>query len=58
MRLNTTRSMKLARRVKKEFGTWEAVRAASRREDGVYVVQSKKKEADQPQAEVKQPATA
>ena len=38
MRLNTAKSMRLARRVKGRFGTWAAVRQASRVEDGIYVV--------------------
>ena len=38
MRVNTARSMQLARRVKGRFGTWQAVREASRVENGVYVV--------------------
>lgn len=38
MRVNTTKSMRLARRVKGRFGTWQAVRQASRVENGVYVV--------------------
>lgn len=40
MRVNTTKSMRLARRVKRQYGTWQAVRLASRVEDGVYVVDS------------------
>lgn len=38
MRVNTTKSLRLARRVKGRFGTWQAVRQASRVENGVYVV--------------------
>ncbi|HEX2017974.1 MAG TPA: hypothetical protein VGO17_03460 [Aurantimonas sp.] len=38
MRVNTTRSLRLARQVKGRFGTWAAVRQASRVENGVYVV--------------------
>lgn len=58
MRLNTTKSMKLARRVKGKFGSWQAVRDASRREDGIYVVQPKKDPSDHPHVEMKQPVTA
>jgi hypothetical protein len=39
MRLNTAKSMKLARRVKGQFGTWEAVRQAARVENGVYIIE-------------------
>lgn len=38
MRVNTSTSMRLARRVKGRYGTWQAVRQASRVENGVYVV--------------------
>ncbi|NIJ67244.1 MULTISPECIES: hypothetical protein [unclassified Sphingomonas] len=38
MRVNTAKSMRLARQVKGRFGTWAAVRQASRVENGVYVV--------------------
>lgn len=38
MRVNTSTSMRLARRVKSRYGTWQAVRQASRVENGVYVV--------------------
>ena len=38
MRVNTTKSMRLAQRVKGRFGTWQAVRQASHVENGVYVV--------------------
>jgi len=58
MRLNTTKSMKLARRVKREFGTWQAVREASRRENGVYVIEGKREQANLPRQELKQPITA
>lgn len=40
MRVNTSTSMRLARRVKNRFGTWQAVRQASRVENGVYVVRA------------------
>lgn len=40
MRLNTAKSMKLARRVKSRFGTWQAVREAAHVKNGVYVVGS------------------
>ena len=53
MRLNTTRSMELARRVKGRFGTWQAVRQASRVEDGVYVLEPRDRddhEKDRPRA--------
>ncbi len=39
MRLNTTKSLKLARHVKGRFGTWNDVRRAARVEDGVYVLE-------------------
>lgn len=39
MRLNTAKSMKLARRVKGQFGTWQAVRKAARVENGVYIIE-------------------
>ena len=39
MRVNTAKSMQLARRVKGHFGTWQAVRQAARVEDGVYVLE-------------------
>lgn len=38
MRVNTSNSMRLARRVKRRYGTWQAVRQASRVENGIYVV--------------------
>lgn len=38
MRLNTTKSLELARQVKAQYGTWAEVIAASRLVDGVYVV--------------------
>lgn len=38
MRVNTSRSMQLARQVKGRFGTWQQVREAARVENGVYVV--------------------
>lgn len=38
MRLNTTRSIQLARHVKGRFGTWQQVREAARLENGVYVL--------------------
>lgn len=38
MRVNTAKSIRLARQVKGRFGTWAAVRQASRVENGVYVV--------------------
>jgi hypothetical protein len=53
MRLNTTKSTKLARRVKQEFGTWQAVRESSRREDGVYVIQRKGERSDRPRNKMK-----
>ena len=37
-RVNTAKSMRLARQVKGRFGTWAAVRQASSVENGVYVV--------------------
>ena len=40
MRVNTSTSMRLARRVKDCFGTWQAVHQASHVEDGVYVVRA------------------
>jgi len=47
MRVNTSTSMRLARRVKNRFGTWQAVRQASRIENGVYVVRSAGAERDE-----------
>ncbi len=38
MRLNTTKSLELARQVKAQYGTWAEVIAASRLVDGVYVL--------------------
>lgn len=40
MRVNTSESMKLARKVKGRFGTWQDVRAAARVENGVYIIES------------------
>jgi hypothetical protein len=58
MRLNTTKSMKLARRVKGRYGTWHAVRQASRREDGVYVVEARRDAPERENEEAKpQPIT-
>ncbi|WP_233420119.1 hypothetical protein [Sphingomonas paucimobilis] len=45
--MNTSTSMRLARRVKNRFGTWQAVRQASRIENGVYVVRSAGTERDE-----------
>lgn len=42
MRLNTIKSMKLARRVKGRYGTWQAVREASSVQNGVFVVEAPK----------------
>ena len=44
MRLNTKKSMLLARRVKGRYGTWQAVRDASQVRDGVFVVEGKRKQ--------------
>ncbi len=38
MRVNTSTSMRLARRIKRRYGTWQAVRQASHVENGIYVV--------------------
>ena len=38
MRVNTPRSMQLARQVKGRFGTWQQVLEAARVENGVYVL--------------------
>jgi hypothetical protein len=38
VRINTEKSLQLARYVKRKFGTWKAVRNASRVENGVYAV--------------------
>jgi hypothetical protein len=46
MRLNTTKSVKLARQMKKRFHTWQGVREASQRENGVYVVRPDAKPAE------------
>lgn len=54
MRVNTTNSLKLARRVKGQFGTWQAVRQAARVENGVYVLKGgadDKELKQQPQAQ-------
>lgn len=58
MRLNTTKSVKLARHMKKRFHTWQGVREASRRENGVYVVQPEAEPAEKRHEERHQPATA
>lgn len=42
MRLNTVKSIKLARRVKGRYGTWQAVREASSVQNGVFVVETPK----------------
>lgn len=57
MRVNTTKSMRLARRVKGRFGTWQAVRQASRVENGVYIVDPTAA-ADRDNKDVAIPATA
>lgn len=38
MRVNTTRSLRLASRVKQRYGSWQAVKAASRLENGIHVL--------------------
>lgn len=38
MRVNTSRSMQLARQVKGRFGTWQQVREGASVSNGVYVV--------------------
>lgn len=58
MRLNTTKSMKLARRVKGRYGTWEAVRNASRREDGIFVIDPNEKGSDRSRQDAHRPLTA
>ena len=57
MRVNTTRSMQLARKVKGRFGTWQAVRQAARIEDGVYVLDTRSKPQDHENSK-QRPATA
>lgn len=44
MRLNTTRSLQLARQVKGRFGTWQQVREAARVENGVYVLEPRSRQ--------------
>lgn len=39
MRVNTTKSLKLASRIKQRYGSWQAVKAASRLENGIYVLE-------------------
>lgn len=39
MRVNTTKSLRLASRVKRRYGSWHAVKAASRLENGIYVIE-------------------
>ncbi len=57
MRLNTTKSMMLARRVKGRFGTWQAVREASDVQNGVFVVEARTKREDaKPKARPNVPA--
>jgi hypothetical protein len=48
MRLNTAKSMKLARRVKGQFGTWQAVRQAARVENGVYIIERSAADGENP----------
>lgn len=58
MRLNTAKSMKLARRVKGQFGTWQAVRKAARVENGVYIIERGDTHDEKPSQESLQPAGA
>lgn len=58
MRLNTAKSMKLARRVKGQFGTWQAVRKAARVENGVYIIERGDAHDEKPSQESLQPAGA
>lgn len=39
MRVNTAKSLRLGARVKRRYGSWDAVKAASRLENGIYVVE-------------------
>ena len=57
MRLNTRKSMKLARRVKRRYGTWQAVREASRVQNGVFIVEAQPKQQEPEQAD-RHPVTA
>ena len=56
MRLNTTKSVKLAHHMKKRFHAWQGVREASRLENGVYVVRPDAKPAEKRPEEHQQPA--
>jgi hypothetical protein len=38
MRVNTDKSMKLARYVKAKYGTWQAMRRAARLEKGIFII--------------------
>ncbi|MFC3696000.1 hypothetical protein ACFOOJ_00925 [Sphingobium xenophagum] len=38
MRVNTAKSMKLARYVKAKYGTWQAMRRAARLENGIFII--------------------
>lgn len=58
MRLNTAKSMKLARRVKGQFGTWQAVRNAARVENGVYIIETRGVDDDKKAKERLQPVGA
>lgn len=58
MRLNTAKSMKLARRVKGQYGTWQAVRKAARVENGVYIIERDAAEGDKKPKGSFQPAVS
>lgn len=57
MRLNTSKSMRLARRVKGRYGTWQAVREASRVQNGVFVIEAQPKQ-QEPEPANRPPVTA
>lgn len=58
MRLNTNRSMKLARRVKQRYGTWQAVREASRVQNGIFVIEAQPQRVQEQEPINRQPVTA
>jgi len=47
MRINTVKSIALAERVHKEFGSWSKAREASELRDGVYVLRPRRSDSVQ-----------
>lgn len=53
MRVNTTKSLRLAARVKQRYGSWQAVKDAARLENGIYIIERAPKEESQSSQPVK-----